>query len=457
MLDFTLHSPESVGVRSDAIRAFLAHGHQLGLHSLIMLRHGKCITESYFTPYAPHKRHRLYSLSKSFTSIACAFAVQEGLLSYEDKVADFFPDKIIPEEKKDLTVEHLLTMSVGTDETDRFSGIDWVQDFLSAVPEHTPGTVFRYDTSSTFMVAAILTRVIGRSLECYLTDKLFTPLGIDEHHWELSPESYCQGGVGLNLRARDIARFGQFMLQRGKWEGKQLLDAALIDRATTKHIENGTPIPGQPCDWAMGYGYQFWHCEPDAVYRGDGAFGQYCIMLPKQDMVIVTNSGTRDMQKILTVLWQEFLPAVSDTPLPEEDAALSALRQAELSCHITYPDGTPLSPDACGDYTLGDVTLRLLMEQDELRIYRMNGNKPHLLLRAGFGRWIDCGERSYTYACEGATIHLREVYHFAPFGHQHDLVMNGTTLVESTSSFSGCVDPSFDIFVSNLGSGSIIY
>ena len=456
MLDFTLHSPESVGVSSDAIRSILEQGQSLGLHSLIMLRHGKCIAEAYFSPYASHKRHVLYSLSKSYTSIACAFAVQEGLLSYQDKVADFFPDKVIPEEKRDLTVEHLLTMSVGTDETDRFYGIDWVQDFLSAVPQHAPGTVFRYDTSATFMVSAILSRVLGRSVECYLSDKLFAPLDIDDHHWELSPEGSCKGGFGFNLRTRDIARFGQFLLQRGMWEGKQLLRADLVDRATSKHIENGTPVPGQPCDWAMGYGYQFWRCEPEGVYRGDGAYGQYCIIMPQQDVVIATNSGTHDMQAILTALWRDLLPGIG-AATEENPAALAALRQAEVNAHIAYPTGTPLPEALCGSYTLGEMTLDLRLEGDELRLYRMDGKTPRLLIRAGYERFIDCGERCYAYAWEDGVLHLREVHHLTPFGHQHDLRIDGSVMQESVSTFCGCVDPSSALFRITPSSKSIIY
>lgn len=456
MLDFTLHAPEALGVPSDAIRAILERGHELGLHSWIMLRHGKCIAEAYFTPYAPNKRHRLYSLSKSFTSIACAFAVQEGYLNYEDRVADFFPDKIIPEEKRDLTIEHLLTMSVGTETTDHFFGIDWVQDFLSAVPAHKPGTVFRYDTSATFMVAAILTRVTGRSLECYLNEKLLAPLGIDDHHWELSPEVCCRGGFGFNVRTRDIARFGQFLLQRGMWEGKQLLRADLIDRATAKHIENGTPVEGQPCDWAMGYGYQFWRCEPEGVYRGDGAYGQYCIVMPAEDVVIAVNSGSADMQGILTAIWRTLQPTIGSAT-EENPTALAALRQVEASAHIAFPEGTPLPAAMCGRFALGEVTLMLQIENDELRLYRMNGDAPRLLIRAGYGRWIECGERSYAYACEGNVVHLREVHHFSPFGHQHDLTIDGDTMAESVCTFSGCIDPSGDLFTHVVGSKSVVY
>lgn len=458
MFNFTLVSPESCGVSSGAICEFLSHGHNLGLHSFVMLRNGKCVSEAYFTPYAPHKRHMLFSLSKSFTSIACAFAVQDGILRYEDKVAQFFPDKLIPEEKKDLTIEHLLTMSVGTEEVDRFDGFDWIQDFLTILPAHTPGTHFRYDTSATFMVSAILTRLVNRSLECYLAEKLFAPLGIEEHHWEIAPDGTCKGGFGLNLRTRDIAKFGQFLLQKGMWEGKQLLAPTRIERATAKHIENGTPVEGQFCDWAKGYGYQFWRCEPDGVYRGDGAYGQFCIVMPKQDVVIAINSGTQDMQGILSAIWTTILPAISDTPaLQENTDALHLLRKAETAAHIAFPEGQSFPQQQNGEYTLGGRHLLITVEDNTLFIEQLDGEKRRLLLRAGYRRWIDCGERSYAYAYQNGTLFLREVHDKTPFGHEHQFKIRENTLTENLSTFSGCVDPSFDLHVFRPGSKSILW
>ncbi|MBQ4573790.1 MAG: serine hydrolase [Clostridia bacterium] len=438
MLDFTLYSPESVGVSSDSIAEFLLRGNELGLHSFILFRHGKCISESYFAPYAKDKLHMLYSLSKSFTSIACAFAVQDGLLAYEDRVAGFFPDKMISAGFAELTVEHLLTMSVGTEEGDRFSGFDWIQDFLSAEPEHKPGSVFRYDTSATFMVAAILERVLGRSIECYLTDKLFSKISIDNHWWQRSPDGICTGGYGLNLRTRDLARFASFIMNRGSWEGEQLLDPALIERATSKHIENGVPVAGQPCDWAMGYGYQFWRCEPDGVFRGDGAFGQYMIFMPKQDAFIAINSGTPDMQAILTAIWKIILPAMADIR-PDNPEAEAKLREIETTRHITYPEGTPYENVPEGVFTFKDKKVSFTIENDLLCMYLHEDEKKTIRLRAGYNRFVDCGGNSYAYAVKDGELIFREVHSYTPYGNDCILRFEGETVAERTAPFSGCV------------------
>ncbi len=444
MLDFTLYSPESVGIPSQAVADFLSRGNELGLHSFILFRHGKCVSECYFAPYAKDKLHMLYSLSKSFTSIACAFAVQDGLLAYEDRVAAFFPDKYISDGFSELTLEHLLTMSVGTEVCDRFDGFDWIQDFLSAEPEHKPGSVFHYDTSATFMVSAILHRVLGRSIECYLTDKLFSKIGIDEHWWQRSPDDICTGGYGLNLRTRDLARFASFIMNRGSWEGEQLLDPALIERATSKHIENGVPVEGQPCDWAMGYGYQFWRCEPESVFRGDGAFGQYMIFMPEQDAFIAINSGTYDMQAILTAIWRIILPAMADS-LTENPEATAKLREIEATRHISYPEGAPFDAASEDSFTLNDRTVSLALEHDLLCMYLHQDEKKTLLLRAGYNRFIDCGGKSYAYAVKNGELILREVRSYTPYGNDFILKSDGSAAEVRTEAFLGCVPGSSEI------------
>lgn len=442
MLDFALHSPESVGIPSGAVTDFLSQGNHLGLHSFILFRHGKCISECYFAPYAKNKLHMLFSLSKSFTSIACAFAVQDGLLAYEDRVAKFFPDKVISNELSELTAEHLLTMSVGTNEGDRFSGFDWAQDFLSATPQHKPGSVFRYDTSATFMISAILQRVLGQSIECYLTDKLFAKLGITHHYWDCSPDGICCGGFGLNLRTRDLARVASFIINKGNWEGEQLLDPALIERIVSKHIETGVPVEGQPCDWAKGYGYQFWRCEPDGVFRGDGAFGQYIIVMPKQDAFIAITSGTENMQAILTSVWNLLLPVMDDR-LPEAPAELSSLRKLETTQHIDYPDGVPFDHAPEGIYRMGEKKICFSIDHDLLCMYELREQGKILLLRAGSRHFVDCGANSYAYAVKNGELILREVRCFTPYGLDRIFTFENETIQERTAPFSGCVYSEF--------------
>ncbi len=221
-----------------------------------------------------------------------------------------------------ITVKHLLTMNTGH-QTEPWHTTDcWEKEFLRSYVEHEPGTHFLYNTYGTFMLSAIVQKATDRKLLDYLREKLMDPLGMSPDIWtEESPSGVATGGYGLNVRVEDIAKLGQFYLQRGKWEGKQLLNEQWIADAQTAWSDNS--ISGGDSDWGRGYGYQFWMCTPPRVFRGDGAFGQYCIIMPDQDMVIAINSGVDDMGAVMKSIWENILPAV-DGPCSEEKAAVPA-------------------------------------------------------------------------------------------------------------------------------------
>jgi CubicO group peptidase (beta-lactamase class C family) len=332
-------APEPRGVSPAAVVRFIDEIESAGLelHSFMMLRHGSVVAEGWWKPYAPEKPHMLFSLSKSFTSIAVGFAVSEGLLSVDDPVLSFFKDQAPPQAGRhwhEMKVRHLLSMSTGhaADTTGfmlkRRDG-DWVKGFLGRPVKYKPGTHFLYNTGATYMLSVIVHKLTGQKVLDYLAPRLFTPLGIEGATWEECPRGYNTGGFGLNLKTEDIARFGQFLLQRGMWEGKQLLPADWVDEATARHVENGTA--DGTSDWGMGYGYQFWRCIP-GCYRGDGAFGQYCIVVPQLDTVFAITSGLGDMQAVLRLIWDILLPAMGDE-LPDDTQARSILqgRLARLS------------------------------------------------------------------------------------------------------------------------------
>jgi hypothetical protein len=169
----------------------------------------------------------------------------------------------------------------------------------------------------------------------YLKPRLFEPLGIERPTWELSPQGISTGGYGLSVRTRDIANFGQLYLQRGKWAGKQLVPGDWIDAATARQTSNGS---NPQSDWDQGYGYQFWRCRHGA-YRGDGAFGQYCIVLPEQDAVIAITSGVKNMQFTLDLIWDKLLPAMQSAPLPPDDAAREKLEAKLKSLSLPVQEG----------------------------------------------------------------------------------------------------------------------
>lgn len=310
-------APEAHGVSSAGVRALLAEldDHLDSVHGFVLVRHGHLVAEAEWAPYAVDAPHALYSVSKSFTSTAIGFAVAEGLLSVEDRLVDLFPDEAPadPDPRlSELRVRHLLTMTTGHTE-DSMEAIaaageaSWVAAFLALPREVDPGSLFVYDTGASYVLSALVQKLSGERLLDYLTPRLFEPLGITGAAWQQDPHGIDLGGFGLSLTTRDIAAFGQFLLQRGRVGDRQLLPAAWIDTATSALVPNAGSTP----DWAQGYGYQFWRGRHG--YRGDGAFGQFCIVLPEHDAVIAMTGSLRDLQRPLSLIW-----AALDAVFPNE-------------------------------------------------------------------------------------------------------------------------------------------
>jgi hypothetical protein len=200
---------------------------------------------------------------------------------------------------------------------------NWARPFLAAPVDTTPGTHFVYNTGASYMLSAIVQSLTGQTILDYLTPRIFEPLGIEGATWVTCPRGINTGGFGLSVKTTDIARFGQLYLQQGVWQGAQLIPAAWVVAATSRQVDNGSDAQS---DWAQGYGYQFWRCRHNA-YRGDGAFGQYCIVMPDQDAVLAITSGVEDMQAVLDLVWGKLLPAMGAAALPEDGAAQAALTE----------------------------------------------------------------------------------------------------------------------------------
>ena len=322
-------TPESQGISSSAIQAFVQSADKEidTLHSFMLVRHGKVVAECWWSPESADKPHILWSLSKSFASTAVGLAAAEGKLDIDDKVMKFFPEDV-PEDAscnlKEMRIRDLLTMSTGHDPVPRLEGeeVPWTQQFFQKKVPHTPGTVFRYNTAATYMQSAIVQKVTGEKIVDFLQPRLFDPLGIDPPKWDESPQGISIGGYGLYLKTEDIAKFGQLYLQKGKWEGKQLVPENWVKEATSKQVENDLNNP----DWHQGYGYQFWQCRHGA-YRGDGRAGQFCVVLPKQDAVVVMTADTRNLQGQLDLVWKHLLPAFEDKPLQDDTCAQDQLKK----------------------------------------------------------------------------------------------------------------------------------
>ena len=394
-------TPEAQGVPSSAIAAFLdaVDQQQIELHSLVLLRRGHVIAEGWWSPYSAERIHLLYSLSKSFTSTAIGLAVEEGRLSVEDVVVSFFPDQAArnaSEHFATMRLHHLLSMSTGhvEDALDRVTqhGDDWIAGFFAVPPDQAPGTVFAYNNIATFMLSAILQTVTGEKLIDYLQPRLFKPLGIMQTHWFENPQGINLGFSGLHITTESIVRFGQLYLQKGEWQGQQLVPRRWIETATVKHIVTDAEKTG---DWAQGYGYQFWRGQRDS-YRGDGAFGQFCLVLLEQDAVLATTAGVENMQSVLDLVWSHLLPAMGDEPLPEDEAAQSALTSQLANLSIEPTQGERTSPIAASisgktydfSYDVGDDFhwLTLHFHEDEL-LFLAEDDKGEHQVRCGYAEW----------------------------------------------------------------------
>lgn len=331
-------SPESQGVPSAAITEFIqqADAQVNSMHSFMLIKNGYVVSECWWKPEVSEKPHILWSLSKSFTSTAVGLAVEEGKLSIEDPVLKYFED-LAPESPSDhlkaMRVKDLLTMSTGHSR-EPWPGQDsvWAEVFLNAPVDHQPGSTFLYNTPATYMQSAIVQKVTGQTVRDYLVPRLFEPLGIEKPVWDQSPQGISIGGYGLYLKTEDIAKFGQLLLQKGEWKGQQLIPKQWIAQATSKQVENNKAPSARNPDWREGYGFQFWMSRHNA-FRGDGKDGQFCIVIPEHEVVIVMTANTSNMQKQLDLVWEHLLPALGEKPLPEARKAWDALKtlQNQLS------------------------------------------------------------------------------------------------------------------------------
>ena len=360
--DLPRSAPEAQGVSSPAVREFVeaADRHIDALHSFMLVRHGHVVAEGWWGPYSAEAPHMLFSLSKSFTATGVGIAAAEGKLSADDPVLKFFPDDAPANPStnlKAMRLTDLLRMSTGQQaEPARKATEPWVKTFLAQPVPFKPGTHFLYNTSATYMLSAAVQKATGETLLEYLKPRLFDPLGIANPTWELSPQGVSTGGYGLSVRTEDIAKFGQLYLQKGKWNGKQLVPAAWVAAATARQTSNGSTPQS---DWDQGYGYQFWRCRHGA-YRGDGAFGQYCIVLPEQDAVIAITSGVRDMQAVLNLVWDKLLPALKAEPLAVDEDAAKKLAATLKGLKMRLPEGKEAAPKVTGKkYTFPENDAKL--------------------------------------------------------------------------------------------------
>lgn len=314
--DLPRTSPEAVGIKSAQVTAFfdslLAYP-QTEIHSAIVMRHGKVVGEMYPAPFRAEYKHTQFSCSKTFVAAAVGIAIGEKKMQLKDHLVSFFPGQLPPVVSwrlAGITVEDLLTMRSGfvVDTQMRNVNLHWVQAYLNHPMNADPGTLFQYDSIDTYLLSAIVQKVTGMTVLDYLKQKVFNRLNIKDVNWELCPDGIVTGGWGLYIQPESLAKFGQLLLQRGQWHSEQLIPAAWVDAMMTKQVElqkNG------------GYGYQMWTCDYPTAMRADGAYGQFIVIVPRQDVVVVINQCTlNDGARERAYIWNTLFKGMQDKPMP---------------------------------------------------------------------------------------------------------------------------------------------
>ena len=317
-------TPESVALAMDGFFQKAATD-SFDIHSVMIVKDGKVIFSRWQSEGVDTVPHVLHSVSKTFTATAVGLAIADGKIALTDKVIDYFPDKLpaeVSDNLKGMTIRDLLTMSCGHDVEPSFRNPeqDWVTAFLAHPVVHEPGTFYLYNSLGTYMLSAIVQQVTGEKVVDYLTPRLFEPLHIDKPKWEESPQGINCGGWGLYLKTEDLAKMGQLLLQKGEWNGKQLIPAEWVAEMSKKQVESINPgtrmeeakakgMTKEISDWMQGYGYQMWRCRP-GCFRADGARGQYIIVVPDKNAVIAITSNVENLQGELNLVWDNILPVL---------------------------------------------------------------------------------------------------------------------------------------------------
>ena len=341
-------TPESVGISSKAISAFLndLHESRFNMHSVLVLRHGKLIFEAYREPYDKDRKHRMFSISKTFTALAAGLLIDEGKLSLCDKVVSFFPE-YCPEPVHPLlasaTIYDMLTMQDPHDHTTHGYDIkaNWLESWFLTPPDHPPGTIFQYNTTSTNLIASIIERITGQKMIDYMYPRLLTPLGFSEGCFcGETPDGDSFGGSAVCCTPRDLTKLARFVMDEGVHEGKQLINRDFILNLRSNLI--GTDLMGIPVEGMFGYGYFTWHLRNNG-FAFFGIHGQFAIGFPDKGLLVVTTGNTTDnyanendilFSQFLDRVFYHLYPALSNDPLPENETALKELDQLSELPHI---------------------------------------------------------------------------------------------------------------------------
>ena len=331
-------SPEAQGIRSEKVIELLdslTSIPQTEIHSLTLLRHGNIIAQTAIAPFVPEDQHELFSVSKTFTAAAVGLAIADNRLRLDDRLGAIIPEALpdsVSDWLADVNVRDLLTMTSGikVDWGMRGRQDEWTKVLLSQPMASEPGEHFSYDSMSSYLLSAIVQKVAGRTVLDYLSERVFKPLEIKDYAWDVSPEGVTTGGWGLWMRPEDLAKFGQMLLDGGRWNGQQILPAEWVREMTSKKID----VPG-----TSNYCYQMWTCPHKGTVRADGAWGQYIIIMPEEDMVAVLTQCQQGVSdRVQALVWNTLTPTLSDTPITEGKPYRELIKKINRYSH-PFPKG----------------------------------------------------------------------------------------------------------------------
>lgn len=378
---------------TDAVRRLVDRldAEDLGVHALSVFHDGESVADAMWAPYRADVRQIMFSVSKSFTSAAVGLARADALLDLDDTIVSRFPEHAATAHPtaRALTVRHLLSMSTGHDRDTM--GLmrtqppgDWPAIFLAEPVHHEPGTRFLYDSGASYVLSALITRVSGLTLEEYLAPRLFEPLQIANPPWQTNAAGVSLGASGLRLTTAELARFGQLLLQQGRYDGEQVLPIGWVEEATAAQVATDRE---READWKLGYGYQFWRSRHDS-FRADGAYGQFCLVVPSAGLVVAITSGSLTTAPIVSAVWDELLPHAN---LPNAEAD-PARRTTSFVRSLPWPGApqparTPVEREVMASNSLGISGVTIEFESDAVTLVARG--TLHEIIHAPYRRWAD--------------------------------------------------------------------
>ena len=295
-------------------------------YSIMVVNHGKVVFEKWYNGKGPENKFNVYSISKTVLAMAAGCTVKEGLLNVDDRVIDYFPDQLpahVSDTLRSMKIRHLLTMTCGYEETPKLLSVfkgnvnfDWIREFFVSECKSIPGTDFYYNFFASYILSAIIQKVTGKGVIDYIGPRILEPLHITDMEWENSPAGICVGGWGMLVSTEDLAKLGQLLLQRGKWNGRRLLPAAWIDTMTSNLVKSkpvnaftkgkdSAMLSDPSNDHSQGYGYYVWQGKY-GTYRMEGMLGNYVIVHPQTETVLVVVGRSNMDQRYMDLIWKHF-------------------------------------------------------------------------------------------------------------------------------------------------------